>query len=269
MAARVRRRIAPRSLAGTEGAQLPAWSPSGDAVLFFAGTHLRRLHSPTARSVTSPTRRLPPVRHGFLTVRFCLRRSRPAPSGVCGTATITDATTPRPGDRAHVFPVATGTGNDFVYTAVAENGRRTVRLVHDRRGARPRGDLRTRPDRWRLPARRARRRPAGAAGGCPTRNTSGAKRRRHHGCRPDGGGRSLFVASPRVVLSAASSPRARELAWFDMNGQRTGTMGEAGDLWQVRLSPDDRTPLCTLAHPFFARSTSRSYQRRRAGQASR
>ena len=53
------------------------------------------------------------------------------------------------------------------------------------------------------------------------------------------------------VLSAASSTRARELAWFDMNGMRTGTMGEAGDLWQVRLSPDDQYAAVTLAAPLL------------------
>ena len=65
------------------------------------------------------------------------------------------------------------------------------------------------------------------------------------------GGRNLFVASPRIVLSAASSTRARVLAWFDMNGMRTGTMGEAGDLWQVRLSPDDRLAAVTRVAPLL------------------
>ena len=45
---------------------------------------------------------------------------------------ITDATTLRPVTALTSFPSRTGSGNDFVYTAVGENGRRTVRLVHDR-----------------------------------------------------------------------------------------------------------------------------------------
>src|SRR4030095_6271203 len=53
-------------------------------------------------------------------------------------------------------------------------------------------------------------------------------------------GLNLFVASPRILLYAPSSTRARELAWFDSSGMRTGTMGEAGDLWQVRLPPYDQ-----------------------------
>ena len=36
-----------------------------------------------------------------------------------------------------------------------------------------------------------------------------------------------------------------------MNGMRTGTMGEAGDLWQVRLSPDDKYAAVTLVAPLL------------------
>ena len=36
---------------------------------------------------------------------------------------------------------------------------------------------------------------------------------------------NLFVASPRIVLSAAASARARELAWFDSSGLRIGHDG--------------------------------------------
>ena len=64
-------------------------------------------------------------------------------------------------------------------------------------------------------------------------------------------GRNLFVASPRIVLSAASSTRARGLAWFDLSGRQTGTLGEAADLWQVRLSPDDRFAAVTLVAPLL------------------
>jgi Tol biopolymer transport system component len=54
-----------------------------------------------------------------------------------------------------------------------------------------------------------------------------------------------------MVLSAATSTRARALAWFDTNGTRTGTIGEAGDLWQVRLSPDDRQAAVTVVAPLL------------------
>jgi dipeptidyl aminopeptidase/acylaminoacyl peptidase len=64
-------------------------------------------------------------------------------------------------------------------------------------------------------------------------------------------GRNLFAASSRIVLSAAYSPRARELAWFDMNGMRTATAGEGGDFWQVRLSPDDQHAAVTFVAPLL------------------
>jgi Tol biopolymer transport system component len=61
----------------------------------------------------------------------------------------------------------------------------------------------------------------------------------------------LFTASARLVLSSGSSPRARELAWFDLNGTRTGTIGQPGDLWQVRLSPDDQLAAVTQVAPLL------------------
>ena len=64
-------------------------------------------------------------------------------------------------------------------------------------------------------------------------------------------GRSLFAASSRIVLAAPAAARARELASFDTNGTRTGTMGEAGDLWQVRLSPDDKYAAVTHVAPLL------------------
>jgi dipeptidyl aminopeptidase/acylaminoacyl peptidase len=64
-------------------------------------------------------------------------------------------------------------------------------------------------------------------------------------------GRSLFAASSRLVVSASASPRARALAWFDFAGVRTGTLGEAGDFWQVRLSPDDQHAAITLVAPLL------------------
>jgi Tol biopolymer transport system component len=54
-----------------------------------------------------------------------------------------------------------------------------------------------------------------------------------------------------MLMSAASASRSRELAWFDLNGTRTGTLGEAGDLWQVRMSADDRYAAVTLVAPLL------------------
>jgi hypothetical protein len=238
-------------LGGTIGAQLPSWSPLGDAVLFFSGTQLRRLTladgtvSDLAEAVSpSGATSLPDGSILFAPQSSgTIRRLR--------DGTTSDATTLRPGDRAHVFPMSTGIGADFVYTAVGESGRRTVRLVHageereltgtSGHGQIVAGYLLVVRDEVLL------------AHGLDDANGSirGQPRTVATGIGTATTGRSLFTASPRMVLSSASAPRARELAWFDLNGTRTGTMGQAGDLWQVRLSPDDRYAAVTLVAPLL------------------
>jgi Tol biopolymer transport system component len=238
-------------LAGTDGAQLPAWTANGDAVLFFASTKLKRLtigdgavseladaDSPAgASSLPDGSVLFAPQSTG------AIRRLQ--------GQNVADATNLRPGDRAHAFPVATGRGNDFVYTAVGETGRRTVRLVHDGaehdlgvtsgHGQIVSGLLLVVRDDV-LIAQRADE-TTGALQGRTTALITGV------GVTP--AGRNLFAASPRIVLTSPSGARARELTWFDMSGTRTGTMGEAGDLWQVRLSPDDQYAAVTHMAPLL------------------
>jgi hypothetical protein len=150
-----------------------------------------------------------------------------------------------------LFPITTGSGNDFVYTAVAENGRRTVRLVHDGEAR----DLAATSGHGQIAAGKLLvvrdevllaqpvDEDTGTLQGRSTPVASGV------GTTPTG--RSLFVASSRLMLFASSSSRARALAWFDMTGSRTGTMGDVGDLWQVRLSPDDRFAAVTMTAPLL------------------
>jgi Tol biopolymer transport system component len=238
-------------LAGTLGAQLPSWSPSGDGVLFFSGTQLRRLtladgnisdlaDAPSPSGATS----LPDGSVLFAPQSSgTIRRLR--------DGAISDATTLRPGDRAHVFPSSTGSGADFAYTAVGDNGRRTVRLVRtgeerdltrtSGHGQIVGGYLLVVRDEMLLAYRLD----------DATGSVRGEARTIATGIGTATTGRSLFTASRRMVLSSASSPRARELAWFDLKGTRTGTMGQAGDLWQVRLSPDDRFAAVTLVAPLL------------------
>jgi Tol biopolymer transport system component len=236
-------------LAGTEGAQLPAWNRTGNAVLFFAGGHLRQLALHDGKVTDIADAAFPAGTTSLLDGSILF-----APNATGGirrlqAGQVTDATTLRPGDRAHMFPFATGTGNDFVYTAVAENGRRTVRLVHDREervlsvtsghGQIVGGYLLVVRDDVLLAQRVE---ESGALG----RSISLIA-----GVGATTTGRNLFVASPRIVLSAASSTRARELAWFDISGMRMGTIGESADLWQVRLAPDDQYAAVTLTAPLL------------------
>jgi Tol biopolymer transport system component len=238
-------------LGATEGAQLPAWSPTGDAVLFFSGSQLRSLSLADGQIRDLAEAPTPSGATWLLDDSILFA---PQSTGVIRrlhNGAISDATTLQPGDRAHVFPFRTGFGSDFVYTAVGDNGRRTVRLVHDR-GERDltitsghgqivgayllivRDDvlLAHRMDEG-TGMLQGRGSPiASGVGGTPA-------------------GRNLFVASSRLVLSASSSPRARELAWFDLSGTRTGAVGQGGDLWQVRLSPDDQHAAVTFVAPLL------------------
>ena len=237
------------TIAGTEGAQLPAWNRAGDALLFFAGGRLRQLALADGRisDITDAPSPTGAVSLPDGSILF-------APQSAGGiqrlhAGHITDATTLHSGDRAHVFPFATGTGNDFVYTAVADNGRRMVRLVRD-------GEERD------LSVTSGHGQIAGGyllvvrddmliAQSVERSETLGRSIPLITGVGTTATGRNLFVASPRIVLSAASSTRARRLAWFDLSGTQTGTLGEAADLWQVRLSPDDRFAAVTLVAPLL------------------
>ncbi|MEO8071582.1 MAG: hypothetical protein ABI652_09275, partial [Acidobacteriota bacterium] len=66
-------------------------------------------------------------------------------------------------------------------------------------------------------------------------------------------GRGFFASSPRVIVAAAATAtvRSRQLAWYDLRGQRLRALTEPGDYWQVRLSPDDRTAAVTALDPLL------------------
>ena len=238
-------------LAGTEGAQLPAWSANGDAILFFSNTQLRRL-TLSDGAVSSIADAPSPAGASSLPDGSILAalQSTGVIRQLQGQA-IADATTLRAGDRAHVFPLATGRGADFVYTAIGESGRRTVRLVHDGEEH----DLTVTSGHGQIVASvllvvrddvLLAQRVDEATGALQVRTTALMT-----GVGVTPSGRSLFAASSRIVLAAPASARARELASFDTNGTRTGTMGEAGDLWQVRLSPDDKYAAVTHVAPLL------------------
>jgi hypothetical protein len=239
------------SLKGTDGAQLPAWDATGTIVSFFAGGRLRQTALDTG-VVTDLAAAPLPAGAAWLpdgSVLFA-----PEPSGAIRRLSrggLSDATVLRPGDRGHVFPAADETTGLFVYTAVSVNGRRQVRLVrsgeeHDLAATSGHAQLVNghllylRDDV--LVAQRLDKRTL-TLEGRPTRLATGV------GVSPEG--RGLFVASSRLLLSAPLTPRPRRIAWFDMNGHRTSTVGDAGAFWQIRLSPDDRYAAVTVTAPLL------------------
>jgi serine/threonine-protein kinase len=240
-----------RALPGTEGAQLPAWTPSGDAVSFFADGQLRLLAldggAPRDLADASAPAGATWLPDGSVLFapdsRGVLRRLH---EGV-----LSDASTPRAGDRAHVYPLAVEPTGAFVYTAINLNGRRTVRLVRDGEDT----DLATTSSHGQLvgdvlltvrDAVLLGQRIAPGTSRLEGRAVSLASR-----VAATSSDRGLFTASARILLTAVSAPRARVLAWFDRRGQREETIGDPGDLWQVRLSPDDAFAAVTLMAPLL------------------
>jgi Tol biopolymer transport system component len=240
------------AIAGTDGASLPAWKRGGGVVSFFAGGRLKQvaLNDGAVRELAdapSPSGAAWLADGSLLyapEVRGAIRRLR--------NGTVTNATTLREGDVAHGAPEAFGDAGDFVYIARTTGGSRVVRLA---RGGGSEIDLgRTSGHAVMVGdvllhvldgALRAQRFDT-ERGALTGRATSLA-----FDVGVSGSGRAFFAASPRVVIWAAATPRARELAWVDLQGQRLGRMAEPADYWHVRLAPDDRTAAVTMLDPLL------------------
>jgi len=239
------------AIPGTEGARLPAWHPDGDRLAFFANERLRLVS--LADGSTSDLAQAPePAGAAWLAdgaLIFSAGGSGPLRRLEGGT--LTTATVLAPGERTHVFPVAVGATGAFVYTAVDDDGRRTVHVVS--------GDGRDAPlgptaghgqivgDHWL--SVRGDVLLAQAFG--PEFTPQGPSVPLASGVGVTADGRGLFVASDRVLITAQVVSRARLLAWFDPDGQPRGTIGEPGDFWEVRLSPDDRDVAVTTLAPLL------------------
>jgi len=239
------------SLSGTDGAQLPAWKPTGGVIAFFSERTLKQISLadgvvrdladasapagatwlPDGSLLFSPESR-GPIRH--------LQRGM-----------VMNATTLRTGDRAHVFPIAAAADGSFVYTAVRDDGSRVARLVEPKGEhelittgghAQLVGDLLLFIRDNVLLAQRY----DPATGVLVGRATSLAS-----GVGVSASGRGLFAASARLLLSATFAPRARALTWLSLEGSPPTTIGEPADYWQARLSPDDRYVALTVTAPLI------------------
>jgi len=233
------------ALAGTEGARHPAWSPDAQRLAFVATGRLKQvtLATSTVQDVTGAAESSGVAWLDDGTLVFG--------TPTAGTLTLlrdgrqTAATALRPGDKAHVRPARCPGG--FVYIAIRTDGRREIRRSAG--GATQElgvtdGDARV-------------------VGSVLLHVRGGALLAQHI----DGGGaltgratvlvtaagiadgRALMAASPRLLLVAPPSARARELVWIEPDGTRGPAASDHGDYWQVRVSPDDRTAAVTLLEP--------------------
>jgi Tol biopolymer transport system component len=261
------------AIADTDGAQLPAWKQTGNVISFFAAGRLKQV-SIADGAVRDLLEASAPAGASWLPDGSLL--VAPGPSGPIKRlrdGRLTDATMLRPGDRAHTFPLVVGSSDAFVYTSLRDDGQRSVRLVE---GGRER-DLVTASGHGQL------------VGNVLLHVREGvllAQRLNPETRAPEGravplaldvgtttSGRSVFVASNRVLLSAPDAVRLRQLTWFTpaavserdpepcQSGARAVSercqsgiwdpLRDPGDYWQVRLSPDDRYAAVTATAPLI------------------
>jgi dipeptidyl aminopeptidase/acylaminoacyl peptidase len=153
---------------------------------------------------------------------------------------VRDATTLATGDVAHVFPATSPNGEDFVYVAVRNDGRRVARL-HSEIGE---TDVRATAAHAAFPAPEWLLFMQGDTVVAESRQGEGAGARRAVplalGVGTTSGGRGLFVASADVLLHAPRNERLYRLTWLDLRGSPVDTTADVGDYRQVRVSPDGR-----------------------------
>ena len=236
-------------LAGTEGASLPAWKHTGNVVSFFAATRLKLLNLRTG-AVSDAAEAPAPAGATWLRDGSLLFVPATGPVRRLLAGKVSDATRLASGDVAHAFPVAPPNGRDFTYIAVRGDGRRVVRL----RAGETDTDLGATGthaellDRWLLLVRDSTlladyRDDDGRMGGqdFPLALDVGLTER----------GRGMFVASADVLLHAPAGEHRRQITWLDLPTGRAGTVGDVGDFWQIRVSPDDRSLAVTARDPLL------------------
>lgn len=237
----------------TENAQQPAWKQTGNVLSFFADGRLKLLNMQSG--VIGDIADAPmPAGATWLADGSLLFVPGQGPIRRLLHGRISDATRLASGDVAHVFPTAGASGQDFVYVAVRNDGRRIVRLNSsgaDRDlGTTSAHALLAGPNReWllfvkdgTLLADRLAEDGAGMTGlDIPLALEVGTTR----------SGRGLFAATSGVLVYAKAAERPRRIVWLDMQGTQVGTVADAGDYWQVRLAPDDSRLAVTARDPLL------------------
>ena len=236
-------------MAGTEGAQFPAWKPTGNVVSFFANGRLKQisLADSTVRDLSVVSSALGA---SWLPDGSLLFASDPrGPIRRLQNGTLSDATKLQTGDRAHLFPISAGNDGAFVYTATLNDGRRIVRLAQ----AGSERDLATTTGHGQLVDDTLLFVRDGVLLGQrldpETRQLLGRAVPVALSVGSDANGHSSFIGSRRVFISAAGISRRYQLTWFALSGGAGMPTREPGDYWQVRLSSDDRFAALTQVTP--------------------
>ena len=240
-------------IAGTEGAEQPAWKATGNVVSFFADGRLKFVNLTTG-TVSDVADAAAPAGASWERDGALLFAPGPGPIRRLRDGHVTSATTIAAGDVSHSFPMALDSGPGFIYVAVRDDGRRIVRLSTGSQtvdlttttahaaliGSEPRRLLFVKDDV--LFADELIAEGTALTGGeVPVAFDIGATSQ----------GRGLFAASADILLHAGAAERPRQVAWLDMTGRPAGVVSDSGNYWQVRLSPDDRYVAVTMRDPLL------------------
>lgn len=234
---------------GTDGAQLPAWKPTGNVVAFFSTGRLKQLSiaDGTVRDLTTASTALGA---SWLPDGSLLFADNPrGPIRLLQNGAVSEATKMQGGDRGHAFPVSAAGDGSFVYTATLNDGRRIVRLAHGG----TEHDLATTTGHGQLVGDTLLYVRDGVLLGqrlvAETRQVTGRAVPVALSVGSDANGRGYFAASRRVLLAAPGTSRRYQLTWYPLTGGSGTPLREPGDYWQVRLSSDDRYAALTQTTP--------------------
>jgi Tol biopolymer transport system component len=234
---------------GTEGAQLPAWKQTGNAVSFFSTGRLKQvsLTDGAVRDLAPASSALGASWLPDGSLLFAGGDGRVIRRLANGSTT--DATTLRGGDRSHAFPITVGASDAFVYTATLMDGRRVIRLSQ----AGDERELVTTTGHGQLVGDTLLYVRDGVLVGqrldFETGQVTGRSIPLALNIASDSNGYSSFTASARTLLAGAAVLRRYQLTWFALSGGQTTATREPGDYWQVRLSSDDRVAALTQTTP--------------------
>jgi len=232
----------------TDGARLPAWKQTGQVISFFTSNRLKQvsLDSGEVRDLAEVSA---PAGATWLRDGSMLVAASSGPIRRLRAGAMTNATMLREGDRAHLFPIATGSADDFVYVADRGNGRRVIRL----HSATMERDLTDTTAHGQIVGDRL----LYVRDGALIMQTLDPKTQsvtgRSTAIAAEVGafdGRGFFTASARVLVSAPPAARARQLVWVE-GDRRLDAVGDPGNYWQVRLSPTDGDAAVSFVDPLL------------------
>jgi Tol biopolymer transport system component len=233
-------------LAGTEGAQLPFWSPDGRAIGFFAGNVLKRLDPGGGAPQTLTTITLPlGVAWGAdNSLLFSANTVSPLMRVSASGGERTAVTTLEPGQTSHGHPYFLPDGRRFLFFVGGTPGTAGIYLGHLDGSAPVRLTAADsagvyHPDGWLLWLRAgtltAQRLDLAQAA------LTGEPRTLADGVATAGNLSALSVASTGLIAYRTGATSGQQLTWVDRAGTVLGTLGEPDSrMFTPRLSPDGR-----------------------------